>query len=43
MLCTSRLIQDEKLLQKFSQGAIERSKYFSRKNFKKRFERIIEK
>jgi glycosyltransferase involved in cell wall biosynthesis len=38
---TIKLINDETLLNKYKSEAIKRSKYFSRENFKKRFEKII--
>ncbi len=38
---TYQLINDPKLLKRLSAGAIKRSKYFSRQNFKERFKKII--
>lgn len=39
---TLKLISNEKLLKRMSKASIERSEYFSRSNFKKRFEKIID-
>lgn len=36
-----KLMQDPKLLKKYSRAAIERSNYFSKENFKKRFTKLI--
>ena len=40
---TTTLISDTKLLEKISKAAVTRSEYFSRENFKLRFEKIIQK
>jgi len=40
---TEQLINNEAKLKKYQKEAIKRSKYFSRENFKKRFEKIITK